>query len=80
MKLIFAVIILFGGALPSIAQSVSTERQTAMLPWIVRDREQAMNDKALCSADLAAMGAKLFESQKQLADAKAELEKLKPTP
>lgn len=31
---------------------VSIERQAAMVPWVARDREQAMNDRALCSADL----------------------------
>lgn len=59
-------------ALPSIASAqqadqVSIERQAAMVPWVARDREQAMNDRALCSADLVTMKRQLDEANKQIA-------------
>ena len=59
------------------AQQLTPERQSAMLPFVARDRERAMNDAALCSGDLSIMQGKMADLQKQLADAKAEVEKLK---
>lgn len=41
-----------------------------MLPWVAHDREQAMNDRALCSADLVAMKQQLDVALKQIEELK----------
>lgn len=78
IKIIVALICAIFSAQEAAAQTVSIDRQAAMLPWVARDREQALNDKALCSGDLAAINAQLTDAQRQLAEAKAEIEKLRP--
>ena len=66
-SLVLAILML----LPSIAWADDdTARKLAAIPFLAEQRTTAMDGLAVCSGDRAAL-------QKQLSDAKAELEKLK---
>lgn len=78
MRMILILALMCSSAIAQEAQ-VSVERQAAMLPWVAHDREQAMNDRALCSADLVALKQQLDAANKQIAELKAT-SKPAPTP
>ena len=61
----------------AIAQSVNSDRQMNALPWIAHDRDQAMNDKALCLGDLTSVNAKIAEIQSKLDAANKKIDELK---
>jgi hypothetical protein len=56
----------------AIAEDTASDRARAALPALVEQRNNAMDAAALCQGDVALL-------KQQLADAKAELEKLKAT-
>lgn len=58
------------------AQSISLERQVKMIPFLAQDRERAMNDGALCKADLDIMSRNLGETQSKLDAANKKVDDL----
>lgn len=75
------VIVLLGmvAAFPAMAQD-APQRQRAALPFVIEQRNNALDGVALCQGDLGSTKDQLAAVQKQLADAQSEIERLKTKP
>jgi len=63
-------------ALPALAQDAA-QRQRQALPYIIDQRNAALDGLALCQGDLAAVQAQLAAIKSELDAAKTEIERLK---
>lgn len=78
MVLLRVIVFFLSVATCANAQEISDERKAAMVPWVAHDRDQAMNDRALCSGDLVSIGKQLDAARKEIDGLKKQVEDLKP--
>src|SRR5579864_126400 len=75
MRLVVIMSCLFA-ALPALAQDAA-QRQRQALPYVIDQRNVALDGLALCQGDLAALQAQLAAIKSELDAAKTEIERLK---